>query len=317
MTRTPEIVGHDAVRVELRRLFGANGPHTLLLAGPDGVGRRPVARWLAALLNCQAEPPSRPCGHCPSCRALATGDHPDLREVAPGRTTRSGRSRRRREITIDQLVSRPQGDPDPLGPWLERRPRFRRRVAILDHAESLTAAAANAFLKMLEEPPAWALVVLVATGPEALLPTVASRCACVRLGAVDVDGYRDLGPHPALRLGLPGPLERARSDLEGFGEARDAVAGLVAALGGDLIDALEAAERVAKLVEATDDGGADGDVAISPLTLLRETLRAWPAPRYAAAVDAVERCETALAAYASAQLAFTTLALDLRRLVPG
>ncbi|HKI56874.1 MAG TPA: hypothetical protein VKB31_06935 [Trueperaceae bacterium] len=315
MSAAAAVVGHQAARIELARLYDRDGPHTLLIAGPEGVGRRPVARWLAARLNCAApDPAGRPCGTCSSCRAVDAGEHPDVREVGPGRTTRSGRSRRRREITIDQLVNRPQGDPDPLGPWLELRPRFRRRVGIVDHAESLTAGAANAFLKMLEEPPAWAVVVLIATGPDALLPTVASRCTTMRLGAVDVRGYAGLAPHPALRLGLPGPLERARSDLGAFAASRDAVETFVVALGGELADTLEAADAVARLAEAA--AADDGD-APSPLALLRERLRDLPPARYAAAIDALERCETALAAYANAQLTFTTLALDLRALASG
>jgi len=273
-----------------------------------------VARWLAAHLNCQAaDAAARPCGACSSCLALQRGEHPDVREVVPGRTTRSGRSRRRREITIDQLVVRPQGDPDPLGPWLELRPRFRRRVGVIDQAESLTTGAANAFLKMLEEPPAWAVVVLIATGPEALLPTVASRCSVLRLGAVEVSAYAELEPHPALRLGLPGPLERARADMDSFVSGRDAVEALMLALDGDLAGALDAAEAVAGLAEAA----APDDAALSPFTLLRERLRRLPPARYAAAVDVVERCEAAIAAYANARLAFTTLVLDLRALGAG
>ncbi len=289
----------------MRGLVRAGGPHTVLLAGPDGVGRRPVARWLAAALNCQApDVAARPCGACPSCRALAGGDHPDVREVAPSLTTRSGRQRRQLEITIDQLVRRPNADPDPLGPWLERRPRYARRVGIIDHAEALNASAANAFLKMLEEPPAWAVIVLIATGPDALLPTVASRCATVRLGAVDVASFTGLERHPAYRLGLPGPLARAREEGAAYHDVQEDVDRLIDALGGGLQEALEAADAVAKRLDRTD--------VAAPLTLLREALRGLSAPAYAATLDAVERCERALEAYANPGLALTTLTLDLR-----
>ena len=301
------ILGHDAAQRALRELYRSDGPHTLLLAGPDGVGRRPLAWWLATLLNCDAPDPSaRPCGRCPSCVASGAHEHPDIREVGPSQTTRSGRQRRQLEITIDQLVTRPNADPDPLGPWLERRPRHRRRVGIVDHAEALNPNAANAFLKMLEEPPSWALVVLVATGPDALLPTVASRCTTVRLGAVDVTGFDQLRGHPALRLGLPGPLIRARTEEADFRAVQEIVDRFVAALQGDLRGALDAADGVARGIEQAE--------LVAPTTLLREALRAWPAARYAAALDAVERCERALEAYANPSLALATLALDLRAL---
>lgn len=307
------VLGHEEALAGLAELYRVDGPHTLLIAGPEGIGRRPVARWLAAFLNCQdGSAAARPCGRCGSCLALAGSRHPDVREIAPLRTTHSGRSRRRPEITIDQLVSRPrpQADTEPLGPWLLVRPRHRRRVAIIDHAESLTAGAANAFLKMLEEPPPWAVVVLVATGPEALLPTVASRCVSVRLGTVDVDEFADLEPHPALRLGLPGPLLLARRQPAGFEAAKRASDELMASLDGELEDALDAADRLAKLVE--DSASGSDEDGISPLALLRERLRGLPPARYVAALDALERCEAALAAYANPGLAFTTLALELR-----
>lgn len=305
MSPAEGIVGHEEVRRQLRQLYRSGGPHTLLLAGPDGVGRRPLARWLGALLNCRADDPeTRPCGRCDSCHAVADGTHPDLREVGPSETTRAGRQRRRLEITIDRLVRREGGDGDPLGPWLELRPRFQRRLAVLDHAESLNVNAANAFLKMLEEPPSWAVIVLVATGPDALLPTVASRCTTVRLGAVAVRDFDDLREHPAHRLGLPGPLLRARSDEQGYRAAADAAQALVAALDGDLRDALAASKGLAKALES--------DAPVAPLALVREALRGLPAGRYAAALDALEGCEQALAAYVSPPLALTALALELR-----
>ncbi len=307
MSLVEGMLGHEGARRQLRQLYRAGGPHTLLLAGPDGVGRRPLARWLGAMLNCRADDPAaRPCGRCESCRAVAGGSHPDVREVGPSETTRAGRQRRRLEITIDRLVRREGGDPDPLGPWLEHRPRFARRLAVLDHAESLNPNAANAFLKMLEEPPAWAVIVLIATGPDALLPTVASRCTTLRLGAVELDGFDDLRAHPGHRLGLPGPLLRARSDEEGYRTAAGAVDALVAALDGDLRDALSAAKALAKAIEA--------DAPVAPLTLLREALRGLPSGRYAGALDALERCEQALAAYVSPPLALTALTLELRAL---
>lgn len=305
MNATRDVLGHAEARAALRALVRAGGPHTLLLAGPDGVGRRPVARWLAAALNCQApDVDARPCGACPSCRALAAGEHPDVREVAPSQITRSGRQRRQLEITIDQLVPRPNADPDPLGPWLEGRPRYARRVGIIDHADALNVSAANAFLKMLEDPPAWASIVLIATGPEALLPTVASRCTTVRLGAVDVGMFAGMERHPAYRLGLPGPLVRARQEGAAYAADQEDVDRLIDALGGTLQEALDAAGALEKRLEKAEGG--------APFTLLREGLRGLPAPTYAVTLDAVERCERALEAYAHPGLALTALTLDLR-----
>src|SRR5690606_13650650 len=255
----------------------------------------------------------------------------DVREVAPAATTRSGRSKHVREITIDQLVPREGGDPEPLSEWLRARPRLSCRVGIIDHAESMTVGAANAFLKMLEEPPPRSLIVLIAPGPDAVLPTVASRATVVRFGAVAAPGFDDLGSHPALRLGQPGALIRARATERDSSAARDCALEFLAALTGDLRTALNAADDLSAGVTAALEAGVDP----GPLGWLREPLReyvaggsaaaadvaggagthGYDAVTYAAALEEVERCEDALAAYASGPLACAVLALRLRHVL--
>lgn len=321
-----QVIGHDAAQAELVRLWaGGSGPRTLLLAGPDGVGRRAVAHWFAAYVNCarrepaggSAAPDGRtgagagegPCWQCPSCLAAAAGTHVDVREVGPGERTKGGRSTARATITIDRLVSRQGGDAEPLGEWLRTRPQHRYRVGIIDGAGSLTEGAANAFLKTLEEPPSWAVIVLIATGQDSLLPTVASRCTTVRLGPVELHGFDDLLGHPGLRLGQPGALLRARAAGAATNAARRAAEELLAALSGDLIDLLATAESFAKAVADASEAG----VRPGPLGWLLEPLRELEPLAYAEAADAVARCEQALAGYAQASLACTVLALELRR----
>ena len=307
-----ELIGHQEV---LRRLKSGwregEGPRTLLFAGPDGVGKRLVAHWLAAFVNCEALPEARPCGVCASCQAVAQRGHLDVRELAPNTTTQSGRSKLRGEITIDRLVPRDGGDPDPLIEWLRSKPGRHYRVAIIDHAEAMTAAAANAFLKTLEEPPPAALIVLLAAGPDALLPTVASRASTVRFGAVETGDFSDLAPHPGVRLGQPGSLLRARGDQGATLQAREAAVSLLKACSGDLLDALEAAEEFATAINKALEAGADP----GPLAWLREPLRALPLTAYATAVERIESCEDALAAYGNAGLACAVLTLELRELM--
>lgn len=307
-----DLLGHDAVLERLRRGWrdGA-GQRTLLFAGPEGVGKRLVARWFAAYVNCAGLAESRPCGVCASCQAIESGTHLDVREIGPESTTRSGRSKHRGDITLDRLVEREGGHPDPLTPWLRSRPGERFRVAIIDHAEALTAAAANAFLKTLEEPPRAAVIVLLAPSPDSLLPTVASRAAVVRFGAVAVSGFEDLAPHPGIRLGQPGSLLRARGDEGATIAAREAAASLLRSLEGDMLDALEAAEELSGAIDKALEAGADP----GPLGWLREGLRELPAPAYAEAVERIERCEDALAAYANPTLACSVLTLGLRGLL--
>jgi len=306
-------LGHDQTLTELRRLWADGaGPRTLLFAGPDSVGRRHTARWLAAYVNCSAAA-GAPCLECESCLLFKTGAHPDLKEVLPALTTGSGRAKRDLEVRIDQLVPRKGGEPEPLGPWLLTRPRFKVRVGLIDHAEAMNVAAANSLLKLLEEPPAWALIVLVASGPEAVLPTVASRSATVRFRPVPASELAGLGlenlDHPATVLGQPGRLLAGAETAPQQDEARGAAYALLAALSGDLTATLEAAEELAATLNAGPEHGT------GPLAWLRHALREVEPTRYAAALAAVDACEAALASYAQAPLASTVLALELRRIL--
>lgn len=334
-------IGHEGTTLQLKQLWaGGAGPRTLLFAGPASVGRRPTARWLAAYVNC-AQSDNGPCGECESCQLLIRGAHPDLKEVAPATTTGAGRAKRALEIRIDQLVFREGKEPEPLSPWLQQRPRFNVRVGIIDHAEAMAAPAANSILKLLEEPPSWALIVLIAPGPESVLPTVASRSSTVRFRPVPADLLTHLpgahADHPALVLGQPGLLlagtaddtmarlplgsRAAESDAEAAAghdssaqeAARKAAADLLAAVNEDLQALVTAAEEFATAQSDATSAGTEP----TPLAWLRHELRVLDPTRYATASEAVNRCEDALAHYAQAPLATTVLALELRNALTG
>lgn len=297
------LVGHDAARAALRSL----GAHTILLAGPGGVGRRPLARWFAAWANCEAGG-DEPCGACTSCRLFATA-HPDYQEVGPQLTTAQGRRNRRPEIRIGQLVARSGEDAEPLASWLEARPRFRRRVAVLDGADHLTIGAANSFLKMLEEPPSWVTIFLIAPGRHALLPTVASRAAALTLAPLPPDqvAVEDDPDHPAVAFGTPGPLLQVRADVAAWQEVHAAVSAYRSALEGSLAQALAAAADLEKAW--LDDAGHDVP------GLLRHQLRDLPPVARARADDALADTEERLAAYVSPAVALQSMTLRLRQLL--
>jgi DNA polymerase-3 subunit delta' len=310
VTAAPE--GQEAALAALRTLAarGEDAPRTLLLAGPDGVGRRAVARWYAALRGCRANLDD-PCGRCDACRAMQPDldgqvASPDYREVGPATTTRDGKPARRPLLRIDQLVPRERSDvDDPLGPWLARPPAFRHRVGTIVRAETLTEEAANAFLTVLENPPRHATVVLVAPGPDALLPTVASRCAVVRLVPADAPPAvrARLAPHPSLRLGRPAAWRAALADAEASDAKRAAVAAFVAASGGDLAEAFAAADALAEHWTASDDEVAG---------LLREAWRAAGPAAYVRGDAATATLEEAWGAYAHRGLALRDWVLRLR-----
>ncbi|MDQ3330283.1 MAG: DNA polymerase III subunit delta' [Planctomycetota bacterium] len=169
--------GHGE-QVEMFRRAIARGrlSQGYLFAGPAGVGKRTFARKLATCLFCERheEYELEACGHCRSCRQMAGGSHPDYFEV--------GCPEGKRELPISVFL----GEEDERGRaglcyQLSLSPiSGGRRFAVINDADAMNDAAANAFLKTLEEPQPGAILVLIAQQPDELLPTIRSRCQLVR-----------------------------------------------------------------------------------------------------------------------------------------
>jgi DNA polymerase-3 subunit delta' len=196
--------------VRVLKTFLKNGtfPHALLFTGIQGVGRESAALTFAMGCNCEgggfnsSRPESEiPCGLCKPCRKIQAGNHPDIIRVKP-----SGPF-----IKIDQIRA--------LCQVLAMKPyEARNRVVIVTDAQTMNPAAGNAFLKMLEEPPLKTLLILVATQPSDLLPTIVSRCqqlrfkpiSSKRLQSVLVDGHGfDPGDAAVIATMAGGSLTRA------------------------------------------------------------------------------------------------------------
>jgi len=143
--------------------------HSVIFAGPKGVGRSNLALYLAKAVNCLSGG-KRPCGSCRSCDKIERGIHPDVKTVT--RDEKSG------EIKIGEI--RKIGREIVLKPY-----EGRYKVFIIEEADYMNQEASNAFLKTLEEPPQKSLIILTAESALKLLSTVASRCQIVRLHALD------------------------------------------------------------------------------------------------------------------------------------
>lgn len=153
-------------------------PQSLIIVGPAGAGKATLAMDLAAGLLCTAgDPAVRPCGTCVACRKVRHGNHPDLHRLSPqgaGREIRIGSAGNPEPGTVRALIRELA-----LAPM-----EGAFRVAVVEDAGRMNEEAQNAFLKTLEEPPPRTCLVLCAGDEEALVPTVRSRCARLRVGPV-------------------------------------------------------------------------------------------------------------------------------------
>lgn len=154
-------------------------PHAILLAGPSGGGKQDFAKALAARLLCEsASGNAFACGECPSCNWLSAGNHPDFRQIEPGGDDPGDaeaeaesfvQKKKSEQIRISQIRALDGF----LGVGTHRQGA---RVIIIQPAEAMNHQTANSLLKILEEPSASTLFILITHNKKRLLPTILSRC---------------------------------------------------------------------------------------------------------------------------------------------
>jgi DNA polymerase-3 subunit delta' len=171
--------GHPTATSAIGSMIRGRTPHAVLLVGPAGVGKTTLALDLAAGLLCDvADVAARPCGSCRGCRLVAHGTHPDLH-----RLTAEGPGR---QVVIGGPGAKARGVRDLIAELALLPVEGGARVAIIESASRMNEDAQAALLKTLEEPPGGITIILCADAEDALLPTIRSRCARVRLGPVAV-----------------------------------------------------------------------------------------------------------------------------------
>ena len=160
---------HESAWRQLAAQWG-NRPNAWLLTGRRDTGKTAFARHLAQALLCeQPQAGHQPCGNCPSCHLFTQGSHPDYYELAPEPPAEGESARKLLQIKIDAVRA-------VLAPLLQSSVRGGLRVVLVQPAETMNTQAANALLKMLEEPPASVVFLLVTHNKDRLLPTIKSRC---------------------------------------------------------------------------------------------------------------------------------------------
>ncbi len=158
------LLGNERLKENLRMSVGrGRTSHFYLISGPAGAGKRTLAGLLSAAILCQEA--DKPCCTCQTCRRVLEGTHPDVLQVDdPQKKTVSVDLIR--QARADMYIQPNQAD---------------KKIYWIPRAQDMGIPAQNALLKILEEPPAYGVFLLLTDNPEKLLPTVRSRCTELRL----------------------------------------------------------------------------------------------------------------------------------------
>lgn len=164
--------------------LGERLPHALLFVGPPGLGKRELAEALAARLLCDApRPDGHACDHCEPCQWRLTANHPDLMRVVPEADAVAARAEGEGELSPREAGGKSASEQIRIEQIRDLQAALSitghhgaRRVVVIDPAEAMNPFTANALLKLLEEPPAGCVFLLVSSAPRRLLPTIRSRC---------------------------------------------------------------------------------------------------------------------------------------------
>lgn len=161
-----DIIGHDKVKEHLQKAIEYHKvSHAYILAGEEGMGRKTLAKAFAMTLLCEKSD-REPCMQCHACKQILSGNHPDVIWVSHEKPASIGVDDIRTQIN-DTIYIKPYSSS--------------YKIYMVDEAEKMTVQAQNALLKTIEEPPSYAVIILMTTNPEAFLPTILSRCIQLKL----------------------------------------------------------------------------------------------------------------------------------------
>jgi len=173
--RFSDILGHEKplniinAYMESSRFSGG-----YIFSGPEGIGKKTVAKIIAQKLNCTAQS-DRPCGNCSSCLKMEKLQHPDLHIIESESS----------QIKIEDIRS------------LQKEANFRpyegvMKVFIIDDAHRFNPEAANSLLKVLEEPPKDSLIILITHKPQNIFKTILSRCKVIRFSPLAIAALEEV-----------------------------------------------------------------------------------------------------------------------------
>lgn len=272
------ILGHEfAVEALTASVASNRTAHAYLLTGVHAIGKTTLARVFAQTLQCTE--PNPPCGQCNACQKILRDRHPDVRAIEgvpvgfkfddknPQPIPPRANDREKRTLKIDQIRA--------LQHDLSFSPfEGKYKIAIVRRFEEANEEAANAFLKTLEEPPSYVIIILTARDASLLLPTIISRCQTIALRPVPTETIEralierwDANPDSArllarLSAGQLGWAVRASSNQSLLAARNAHLEELLASLGEGRAERISRAEKL----------GSDGEELQA---LLEEWLGWW------------------------------------------
>ena len=169
MARFTDIVGQEQLKEHLQNAIATNKvSHAYIINGERNAGKEFIARVFAMTLQCE-KGETEPCGECHSCKQALGNNQPDIIYISHEKPNTIGVEDIRVQINGD-IAIKPYSSP--------------RKIYIINEGEKMTPQAQNALLKTLEEPPEYAVILILTTNVEAMLPTVLSRCVVLNMKPV-------------------------------------------------------------------------------------------------------------------------------------
>ena len=169
MAKFTDIIGQEQLKEHLQNAISMNKvSHAYIINGERSSGKEFIAKVFAAALQCETGG-VEPCGECHSCKQALSGNQPDIIFVSHDKPNTIGVEDIRAQINND-IVIKPYSSP--------------RKVYIMNEGEKMTVQAQNALLKTLEEPPEYAVILILTANVDSLLPTILSRCVVLNMKPV-------------------------------------------------------------------------------------------------------------------------------------
>ncbi|MBO5055562.1 MAG: DNA polymerase III subunit delta [Lachnospiraceae bacterium] len=172
MSRFKDIVGQEQIKEHLEGAIRLNKvSHAYIINGERSSGKEFIAKTFAMALQCEkrSEQEIEPCGECHSCKQALSGNHPDIKFLTHEKPNTISVDDIRSQINNDVAI-KPYSGP--------------KKIYIINEGEKMTVQAQNALLKTLEEPPEYAVILILTANANALLPTILSRCVLLNMKPV-------------------------------------------------------------------------------------------------------------------------------------